>query len=254
MAPRIVLTGSCGGIGQSITETLLKDGYSVIALGRDKTRLLDLKKKNEPFGDIQTNVLDLLSFEEIQKFSYSISGKIFGIINNAGISIPESVDENKSLQTSLNDWKRVIDTNLQGPFLLTKSLMPKLSSPGRVVNISSQLGIEGRARYGSYCASKFGIIGLTKCWAKELGQKNITVNAICPGWVDTPQAIHDMERIAMERGITKESFYEEICYPLELKRFTSPEEISFLVSFLLSSRGKGVTGRDWLLNTIWNQE
>lgn len=254
MQRTVLLTGACGGIGQSITKVLLEDGYSVVALGRDRKKLEILKDKNKILGKIDTRVLNLLSPNDISRTVNSIKGKIFGIINNAGICITESISQKKSIKKSLRDWEEVINVNLTGPFLLTRLLMPKLLSPGRIVNISSQLGIEGRAGYGSYSASKFGLIGLTKCWAKELGESQITVNAICPGWVKTQQAVNDMKRLARERGISEKKYYNEICYPLELKRFTMPEEIAFLVSFLLSDRGEGITGRDWLLNTIWNQE
>lgn len=254
MKRTVLVTGACGGIGQSITKTLLKDGYSIIALGRDKKKLAMLKDKNKLFGKIDTRVLDLLSLNDISKTVDSVDGKIFGIINNAGICITESISQRKSIKKALRDWNEVINVNLTGPFMLTRLLIPKLLSPGRIVNISSQLGIEGRAGYGSYSASKFGLIGLTKCWAKELGERQVTVNAICPGWVQTQQAVNDMKRLAKERGIAERKYYNEICHPLELKRFTMPEEIAFLISFLLSDRGKGITGRDWLLNTIWNQE
>ena len=100
---------------------------------------------------------------------------------------------------------------------------------------------------------KFALIGLTKVWAKELGPRGVTVNAVCPGWVKTDQAVGDMERLAKEKGVPVEKLYKEICEPLELRRFTEPEEVANLVGFLVSPEGSGVTGRDWLMNTVWNQ-
>ncbi len=122
------------------------------------------------------------------------------------------------------------------------------------MNIASQLGKEGRAGYSAYCASKFALIGLTKVWAKELGSRAITVNAICPGWVNTEMSRKDLARIAKEKGISTKTYYKQICEPLELKRFTDPAEVANLAHFLLSGEGKGITGRDILLHTIWNQE
>jgi NAD(P)-dependent dehydrogenase (short-subunit alcohol dehydrogenase family) len=150
-------------------------------------------------------------------------------------------------------WDEVLDINLNGVQFLTRGLVKHIPDRGRIVNISSQLGQEARAGYGAYCASKFALIGLTKVWAKELGPRGITVNAVCPGWVKTDQAVGDMERLAREKGVPVEKLYKEICEPLELRRFTEPEEVAQLVGFLVSPEGSGVTGRDWLMNTVWNQ-
>ena len=94
---------------------------------------------------------------------------------------------------------------------------------------------------------------MTKCWAKELGAEGITVNAVSPGWVDTEMSRIDMQRMAIEAGKTSEQYYKEICKPLELKRFNSTTEVANIVEFLLSEEASGVTGRDWLMQTIWNE-
>jgi NAD(P)-dependent dehydrogenase (short-subunit alcohol dehydrogenase family) len=173
---------------------------------------------------------------------------LWGIVNNAGICKTFGM-----LDSGVDPLDDVLDTNLIGPYFLTKGLVPRLARPGRIVNIASQLGQEGRAGYSAYCASKFGLIGMTKCWAKELSTYGITVNAVCPGWVGTEMSFKDIERMASEEGVSTEQFYSDICRPLELKRFNTPGEVANLVSFLLSDEASGITGRDWLMQTIWNQ-
>ncbi len=224
----IIVTGGSRGIGKAIVGVLLKEGYDVYSCDRKVFNLSDRKA--------------------IENFCNTWNKPLYGLVNNAGICKTEKLSEN------FNVWDDVIDTNLNGAYFLTKGLIKHFIDNGRIVNISSQLGKEGRAGYGAYCASKFGIIGLTKCWAKELGGRGITVNAICPGWVKTEMAMKDLKRMAEEKGVSSDELYEEICKPLELKRFTEPEEVADLAAFLLSSKADGITGRAWLLNTIWNQE
>jgi len=244
----IIVTGSSRGIGKAISKKLLESGYTVFGIAKDENELKKVTSEFSIIGDFRYQILDLSVNSELKNFTKSWNQPVYGIVNNAGICKTEELLEDFEV------WNDVIKTNLEGPYYLVKGLASYIESPGRIVNISSQLGKEGRAGYGAYSASKFGLIGLTKCWAKELGIKEITVNAICPGWVDTEMSKMDMLRIAKDKGVSVEELYKKICAPLELKRFTTPDEVAELVLFLLSEKASGITGRDWLLNTIWNQE
>lgn len=253
---KIVVTGACGGIGEAMVNVFLNDGYFVIATGRDQNKLNNLKIKFEKTSDkLSTEVLDLEDLESIKFFSDKIInyGPLYGIVNNAGTCIIENIDEKKEFKNTVLDWEKVMMTNLNSVFYLIKLNLKKIQNPGRIVNISSQLGKEGRAGFSAYCASKFGMIGMTKCLAKELGKIGITVNAICPGWVETEMAKKDLIRFAEEAQMDKDEYYRKICEPIELRRFTAPSEVADLVSFLLSNKGGAITGRDWLIHTIWNQ-
>lgn len=240
----VIVTGGGKGIGKAIAIKLHEAGFSVHLCGKTES---PLKEVATALG-VTYSVVDLANREAVKQFCSSWDQSIYGIINNAGICKTGLLIEEKDV------WDEVIDTNLSGMYFFTKGLIRYIENQGRIINISSQLGKEGRAGYGAYCASKFATIGLTKCWAKELGERGVTVNAICPGWVKTDMAINDLERLAKEKDISAEELYQEICAPLELKRFTEPSEVAALVCFLLSSEGSGITGRDWLMNTIWNQE
>ena len=247
---RILVTGASRGIGLTIAQHLAQKGAELILLAGTEESIISLKKMKfvQDSGAV-TYVLDLSNHQAIVDFTESWCGKLWGIVNNAGICKTFNLKD-----TGDDPLAEVLNTNLIGPYMLTKQMLPYLSRPGRIVNIASQLGQEGREGYSAYCASKFGLIGMTKCWAKELGSEGITVNAVCPGWVDTEMSKIDMQRMSNERGVAVAQFYKEICKPLELKRFNSTNEVASLVSYLLSDAASGITGRDWLMQTIWNQQ
>lgn len=250
MRKRVLVTGAGRGIGFSIAETLAGKGYLTDLLVSSETSAKALRAaqwvKQE---DARVHVLDLADREAVTAFTQAWNTDLWGIVNNAGICKTFGI-----LDSGEDPLDEVLGTNLVGPYLLTKGLLPRLSRPGRIVNIASQLGQEGRVGYSAYCASKFGLIGMTKCWAKELGAEGITVNAVCPGWVGTEMSFKDVDRMAAEQGMTSEQFYAGVCEPLELKRFNTPAEVANLVFFLLSDEASGVTGRDWLMQTVWNQQ
>ena len=244
-----LVTGGSKGIGKTICQWFLKHGWAVKTCARNGDELGRTVSELKKLGHIEGQVLDLANREAVKKYAAQWQGSLDALVNNAAICHVKRIDE----PAEDRFWDEVLDINLNGVQFLTRGLVSHLKSGGRIVNISSQLGQEARAGYGAYCASKFALIGLTKVWAKELGPKGITVNAVCPGWVKTDQAVGDMERLAKEKGIPVEKLYKEICEPLELRRFTEPEEVANLVGFLVSPEGSGVTGRDWLMNTVWNQ-
>jgi NAD(P)-dependent dehydrogenase (short-subunit alcohol dehydrogenase family) len=250
MSKRILITGAGRGIGLSIAETLAVKGYDLDLLVSSDASANTLRETGfAKKAGARIHAVNLADTQAVKKFTSNWQGSLWGIVNNAGICKTLAL-----LDSGDDPIDEVLSTNLTGPYHLTKGLLPFLARPGRIVNISSQLGKEGRADYSAYCASKFGLIGMTKCWAKELGAEGITVNAVCPGWVDTEMSGVDMQRLAEGVGVSIDAYYKQICEPLELKRFNSTTEVANLVSFLLSEEASGVTGRDWLMQTIWNQE
>lgn len=244
-----LVTGGSKGIGKVICRQLLERGFQVKTCARNGDELGRTVSELKKLGPIEGTVLDLASRDAITKYCAAWAGPLHALVNNAAICHVKRIDEPAEDRL----WDEVLDINLNGVHFLTRALLKHLPDHGRIVNISSQLGQEARAGYGAYCASKFALIGLTKVWAKELGPRGITVNAICPGWVKTDQAVGDMERLAREKGVPVEQLYQEICAPLELRRFTEPDEVAALTCFLISAEGGGITGRDWLMNTVWNQ-
>ncbi|MBR8035569.1 SDR family NAD(P)-dependent oxidoreductase [Burkholderia vietnamiensis] len=249
MRKRVIVTGASRGIGRAIAEVLALKQCDLDLIVSSEASAEELQRADF-VKDSRANVfaVDLASGDAIGQFVANWRAALWGIVNNAGICKTFGI-----LDEGDDPLDEVLSTNLTGPYRLTKGLLPYLSRPGRIVNVASQLGQEGRAGYSAYCASKFGLIGMTKCWAKELGAEGVTVNAICPGWVGTEMSFKDVDRIAAEEGLSADEFYKDVCEPLELKRFTTPTEVANLVAFLISEEGSGVTGRDWLMHTVWNQ-
>lgn len=246
---RVLISGASKGIGLALAHHLSAEGYGLVLIASTEASIQALRVSSLGQGTRhQIYQVDVRDRRAVNAFAHD-GPQLWAIVNNAGICKALNLGDDGD-----DPFDEVLNTNLLGPYHLTKALLPKLSRPGRIVNIGSQLAVEGRAGYGAYCASKFGLLGLTKCWAKELGAEGVTVNAVCPGWVDTEMSRVDLQRLASERGIGTKQLYEEICAPLELKRFNSTTEVASLVSYLLSESAAGISGRDWLMQTVWNQQ
>ncbi len=163
-------------------------------------------------------------------------GTIDVLVNNAGVSGPTPLDDLSSEGDAL--WDAIVATNLTAVFRLTRAASPHLSRGGRVINLSSVLGRFGVPGYAAYCGSKHGVIGLTRALALELAPRHITVNAICPGWVET-----EMARQGFRRFGSVEAGRDAAANMAPLKRVLHPEEIAGLAAYLASEDARSVTGQ-----------
>ena len=229
-----IITGASKGIGKSIAFKLAEDGANLILLSRTEKLLNELKNQITDKFNVKVSyyVADTGNFTFINNlFSEIITNnqKIDILINNAGIT-----KDNILARMSEEDWDLVINTNLKGYFNCSKAIIKQMmkQKSGRIINISSIVGLNGNSGQINYAASKSGIVGLTKSLSKEVGSRNITVNAIAPGFIKTEMTDKLSEK-------DKESFLNSIA----LKRFGETGDIANLVSFLASDKAAYITGQ-----------
>ena len=228
-----LITGGTRGIGKAIAKKFAENGYNlVINYVSENTNLEKLKNdinsKNEILF-VRANVGDFESSEELVKQAVEKFGKIDVLVNNAGIT-----RDNLIMRMKEEDFDNVINTNLKGTFNVTKNVVPYMMKKrsGKIVNVSSVVGVSGNAGQCNYAASKAGIIGFTKSIAKELASRNILANCVAPGFIDT-----DMTEVLSD------SVKENINNQIPLKRMGTAEEIAKAVYFLAGEDNTYITGQ-----------
>jgi NAD(P)-dependent dehydrogenase (short-subunit alcohol dehydrogenase family) len=188
--------------------------------------------------------LDVTSVTDVQDFiSRTVLelGRIDILVNAAGMTCEQTIVDHEDVL-----WHRVIDVNLTGTYYCTKAALPPMirNRWGRIINIASTAGNVGGARNGAYCAAKAGVLGLTRAVALEVGEHNITVNAICSSWVNTGFGKMWIDAIARNEGVDENAKMEEIKKSYPQRRIISPEEIGHLALFLAQEESAGISGQD----------
>lgn len=230
---RVIITGGTRGIGKALTQSFLKAGATVIATYTSNDEAANaFKDECSEFGEkLDIQKFDVTSSVEIENFFNYLDEKYESLqvlVNNSGIRQDAllAIMEEES-------WKRVLDVNLTGTFLMSKAVIPRFMSAryGRIIQMSSIGGNLGLAGQANYAASKAGQIALTKSLSKEVGKKKITVNCICPGFIET-ELISDLP----------EDLVKEYKKSVPLKRFGTTDEVASAVMFLASTEASYITG------------
>ena len=229
-----LVTGAARGIGKQIAITLAKEGYNIALNYRTNTdSIVELKNQIENFGVecllVQGDVSVFEDTERIANETFEKFGRIDVLVNNAGIT-----KDMLLLRMKPEDFMNVIDVNLVGTYNMTKNVSGYMmkAREGRIINVSSVVGISGNAGQSNYSASKAGIIGFTKSLAKELASRNILVNAVAPGFIET-----DMTKVL------KDEVKEKIAEQIPLRREGKVEEVANVVKFLASDDSSYITGQ-----------
>ncbi|KWX72956.1 3-hydroxybutyrate dehydrogenase [Paenibacillus riograndensis] len=246
----VFVTGAASGIGKQIGETFLKQGSKVVFSDINDEILQEMVNvlKNEGFDchGIKCDVtkedeINSAIDETVEKF-----GRLDVLINNAGLQHVSLIEDFPT-----HKFEFMLKVMLVAPFIATKRAFPimKKQGFGRIINMASINGVIGFAGKSAYNSAKHGVIGLTKVTALEAANSGITVNAICPGYVDTPLVRGQFEDLSKTRNIPLENVLEEVLYPLvPQKRLIDVQEIADYAVFLASEQAKGITGQACLID------
>ena len=227
------ITGGNRGIGKEIALELARVGYDIAINYRNAENLEELKEEVSQYGvQCMFTQGDVSNFEDCERMAKEVTNKfdrIDVLVNNAGITKDSLI-----MRMKKEDFDTVIDVNLAGTFNVTKNVIPIMikQKQGRIINVSSVVGISGNAGQTNYSASKAGIIGFTKSLAKEVASRNILVNAVAPGFIAT-----DMT------SILSDTVKENINSQIPLKRMGEPKDVANVVRFLASEDSSYITGQ-----------
>ncbi len=228
-----IVTGGSRGIGKEISKILATNNFNVIAVATSEESLDSVRhiKNIHPFC---CDISDEKAIEKLNRYISDNFGIADVLINNAGIHM-----DNILLRMKNEEWSKVMDVNLNAPFHLTKIVLKDMikNKCGRIINISSISGTDGNKGQGNYAASKGGLLALTKSLAKEVGRRNITVNCIAPGLIETDMTAHLSDTV-------KKGYLDKI----PLKRLGKTKDIGQMILFLCSDEASYITGQTFYID------
>lgn len=239
-----IVTGGGGGIGRTIALRYSREGAAVVVSGPTEEKLKGVEKEILNSGGralaVRTDVAVEADVERMVASTLGRFGRIDILVNNAGIAGPTALVPNVSRE----DWDHTLAVNLTGAFLCAKQVFPHLieQSSGCIINITSIAGLQAYAYRSPYCASKWGMIGLTQTFAEEGGRYGITANAIAPGPVRGPRIDSVIRNRAEEMRLPYEEVVRQYVEPTALKRMVEEEDIAAMAVFLASDEGRNITG------------
>jgi len=238
-----VVTGGGSGIGAATAAALLRAGARVTLMGRDAARL---EAQRASLGDadkvacVSVDVTDEAAVEAAFTQAAEQLGAIDVLVNNAG-----QAQAAPFAQTDLALWRRMLDVNLTGAFLCTRAVLPTMLARkhGRIVNVASTAGQVGYPYVAAYCASKHGVIGMTRALALEVATQGVTVNAVCPGYTETELLQASIEQITRKTSRSAEEARKILVRHNPQQRFVTPEEVANAVLWLCAPGSSAITGQ-----------
>ena len=239
-----IVTGGSRGIGAAIAAEFVGRGAKVTIMARDREKLeaQAAELRGEEGATVAVEQCDVSDASSVTNaFANAIAnlGPAYILVNNAGIATSRSFT-----QLTLDMWNEVVSTNLTGTYLCTSEVLPSMISEGagRIVNIASTAGLRGYKTMSAYCASKHGVIGLTRALALETAKKGITVNAVCPSYTDTYLTGLAVSNLVSALNKTEDEAMGMLLRSVPAGRLITPEEVASCVSWLCSPDASGVTG------------
>lgn len=230
-----LVTGGGRGIGAAIARALATAGARVLLCGRNKPDL-DVIAKETGGVAIRVDLTDRAATDEM----LASAGHVDILVNNAGVA------ESASLERTTDEmWDRILELDATAPFRITRALVPSMVKAGwgRVINIASNAGVSGYGYTAAYCAAKHAMVGMTRALAIDLARTGVTINALCPGWVETQMAEEAVTRIAQKTGRSLEEARTSLAQMSPQRRMIAPEEVAYIALMLCAHDARGIHGQ-----------
>ncbi|AWV90973.1 SDR family NAD(P)-dependent oxidoreductase [Bradymonas sediminis] len=249
MARKILITGGSSGIGLESARAFLSAASApseveVILCARNAERLAEAKASLVAGGaaaeQVRTHSLDVSDPAAVEAFFAEV-GPVDILVAAAGVCEQARLDDENSDAV----WHRAMNINVHGVYNCVKAAARTMPDGGSIVTVSSGLGKNARAGYEAYTASKHAVLGLTRCVALELAARKIRVNAVCPGWVDTPMSRADAREGARRAGMSEEAYRAQAIAGIPLGRMVAAEDVAELIAFLCSDAASVITGQSY---------
>ncbi|RWE73489.1 SDR family NAD(P)-dependent oxidoreductase [Mesorhizobium sp.] len=235
-----LVTGGGSGVGKAIALALAEAGVNVTICGRREAELAEVAKESDRILGIAADVTDEASMEALYRQAEAARGPFDIVVANAGMA--GSAPAHK---TSLAGWQRTLDVNLTGAFLTVKPALAGMLArkTGRIVFVASTAGLKGYAYVAPYVAAKHGVVGLMRALAAETAKSGVTVNAVCPGFVETDMLEESVQRIVDKTGRSAEQARQSLSATNPQGRFIQPDEVADAVLWLCSDAARSITGQ-----------
>lgn len=240
-----IITGGARGIGAAIAHALASVGANLSLMGRDMGRLRETAESIRDRFDsrVETHQVDVADLASVER-AFSAAGQALGtayiLVNNAGQAQARGfADMDPQL------WQQILNANLTGAFYCTKQVLPAMASlrEGRIVNIASVAGLKGAPKISAYCASKHGLIGLTRALAMEYAKSGVTVNAVCPGYTESEMFDRAVKELETSLGKSPEEARAMLTRPNPQGRVVKAEEVADAVAWLCSPGASAINGQ-----------
>jgi len=238
-----LVTGAGRGVGAAVASRLARAGVRVVAAARTthqvETVARALREEGREVYAETCDVSDPSSVERLLEHAQQRLGRVDILVNNAGTAMAAAVHK-----TTIEDWNRLLAVNATGPFMCLRALLPGMIERqwGRVVNVASIAGLTADRYIAAYAASKHALIGLTRAAAAEAAAHGVTVNAVCPGYIDSDMTRESIDRIVRTTRRTPEQALEAILQTTPQRRLIAPDEVAEAVAYLCTDAARGVNG------------